>query len=81
MNAKAVNAINRSIHSQFPELQGVKPKIHLQASAKGDLSPNGAAYLLIYQHKVNMPYGKTLSVCVRVVADSSGKIFKISYSR
>jgi hypothetical protein len=81
MNNKAVDAVNRSIHHQFPELNGVKPKIRTQIDTKGAPGPTGAAYLLIYQHQVSVHDGKKLSVCVRVVTDSDGKIFKISYSR
>lgn len=86
MDAKAVATVNRFIHQKFPEMDGVQPKVRAQSISKGTGEKNAghdktSSYLLTYQSQVRTSNGKTLSLWVRVVADSEGKIIKISSSR
>jgi len=87
MDAKAVDTITNLIYRQFPEMDGVKPKIRLQSDepartgVKGVSIHSSESFLLTYQCKVNTSNGKPLSRSVRVVATSEGKILKITTSR
>lgn len=83
MDAKAADAITKIIHVQFPEMIGIKPKIRIQPSTKmgGKDISSSTSYLLTFQRQVNTVGGKSLSLWVRVVANSEGKILKISTSR
>lgn len=87
MDVKAVNVITKLIYRQFPEMDGVEPKIRHQteeparSKAKGMSIHSTESYLLIYQCKVNTSNGKTLSRSIRVVATPEGKILKITTSR
>lgn len=71
MNNAAKDKVSRHVERKFPELKGARPSIQPQ-------SPN---FLLIYKGKVELPGGKRMDRIVRVVADESGKIIRLSTSR
>jgi hypothetical protein len=71
MEKQTVATICKQIYRQFPEVDGVKPSI----------KPQGTNYLLVFHGTANMGGGKKIERTVRVVADSSGKISKVTTSR
>ncbi len=77
MNRDTVGKITRTVVSQFPELEGVRPAIRRQAPP-GD-SPD--LFLLTYKGAARLPNGKSLPRVVRVVADDEGHVIRISTSR
>jgi len=81
METKALDLISRSIHSQFPEFVGSKPKVRLQAEPKTGSKLKAPTYLLTYESRVLTAGGKTLTRWVRVIATEEGKIIKVTTSR
>jgi len=71
MEKNTVTTICKQIYRQFPEVDGVKPSV----------KPQGNNYLLVFHGSANMGGGKKIERTVRVVADSAGKISKVSTSR
>jgi hypothetical protein len=71
MDSQAISAICKQIYRQFPEVDGVKPSV----------KPQGNNYLLVFHGMANMGGGKKIERTVRVVADSAGKISKVTTSR
>ena len=67
-----ITAISRQVYMQFPEVDGKDPVIRLQGEDR---------FLLIYKGKSMTPNGRSLPRSVRVVADSKGKIHKMTTSR
>lgn len=76
MNNAAKSKVNRHVERKFPELKGARPSVKRQGSSSDQ--PN---YLLVYKGKAELPGGKTMDRIVRVVADESGKIIRLSTSR
>lgn len=75
MAPKNLNAINQQIYRQFPEVAGARPKVTQQKS-------RGAAnYLLTFNGRGEGPGGRSFKRTVRVIADESGRILKVSTSR
>lgn len=68
--------IARQVTRSFPEMNGVRPSVRQQGGKNGH-----AQYLLIFKGKSELPGGKTINRIVRVVADESGKIIRMSTSR
>lgn len=77
MDQKLVSRISKKVYSQFPELKGSKPKI---AHSKTRSSRN-ENFVLTYSIMSKGIRGKAIPRHVRVVADASGKIVKMSTSR
>jgi hypothetical protein len=77
MDRDVVARISRQIAKTFPEVAGVNPTIRRQQAPGND----GEQYLLTFKGKAALPGGRTLSRIVRVVADASGRILRISTSR
>ncbi|NTW08009.1 MAG: hypothetical protein HGA28_00375 [Anaerolineaceae bacterium] len=71
MEKETVNSICNQIYRQFPEVSGVKPSV----------KPQGSNYLFVFHGSANMGGGKKIERTVRVVADASGKINKVTTSR
>lgn len=68
-------AICKRVYSRCPVLKGVRPRVS-QQRAKGELR-----FLLRFEKTVQLPDGKALPTVVRVVANSNGKIIKLTSSR
>lgn len=85
MDTKFIEKISNSIHSRFPEISGVKPKVRKQSIPGSEKSrnnpPDQTNFLLTYQKNVKGPKGQTIQRWVRVVATQKGKIIKITTSR
>ncbi len=77
MKQQMVTEITRRVVEQFPELDGVRPAIRRQGVPGNGVSQ----FLLTYKGEAELPGGKTLKRIVRVVADESGRVIRISTSR
>lgn len=76
MNPRALGKINRRVGRQFPELAGVEPSVQEQRTPEAD-----SRFLLTYSGMAELPGGRRLKRIVRVVADATGKVLRISTSR
>ncbi len=79
MNDKQIKSITSKVSCQFPEVAGVQPKVRRQSG--GGSKSTAATYLITYQGKSKTADGKSITRIVRVTANDSGKIIKISTSR
>ncbi|HAY85889.1 MAG TPA: hypothetical protein DCY42_13525 [Chloroflexi bacterium] len=77
MDPKLIAKISRRVYTQFPELKGSKPKIK-QSKLLASQQTN---FVLTYNILSKDIRGHTIPRHVRVVADSTGKILKMSTSR
>ncbi len=78
MENKTIQRVSTQVYKQFPEVKGVQPKIRRQPQSRQ--APDGS-FLLTYTTHVPLPNGKELPRSIRVVADETGKIIKISTSK
>ncbi len=76
MNAEAMSRVNQKVIRQFPEMAGVDPQVRSQKTPDSHQQ-----FLLTYQGSADLPGGRTLKRIVRVVADSAGRVIRISTSR
>jgi hypothetical protein len=76
LNPKALSKINKQVGRQFPELDGVEPKVQVQHTPD-----ENRQFLLTYHGSAELPGGKRLKRIVRVVADVAGHVIRISTSR
>ena len=74
MKKEAVEKIKRTVVSQFPELDGVRPAVK---SEKG----GEPRYVVTFQGTAELPNGKTMKRIVRVVANEKGEVIRMSTSR
>ncbi len=72
MDAAAVEKVCQQVSQKFPGLRGVRPRVS---------GHEGGNFLLIFQTKSQTVNGHDLTQLIRVVADGSGKIIKLSTSR
>ncbi len=72
MDSGSKSLVCTEVYRQFPEVKGASPKI---TNLPGD------KYQLVFRGKVKTEDGKTLPRTVRVVADETGRIVKLSTSR
>ncbi len=79
MDAKTIDRISRQVLRQFPEMAGSAPRVTPQTGAKSPGRP--ATYLLAYTGSTGNAGGHSLNRTVRVVADDSGRILKVTTSR
>ena len=77
MKREAVAKVNRKVSKQFPEMKSVSPSIRSQSTSKN----GNQRYTLTYKGKAALPGGREISRIVRVVADETGKVFKMSTSK
>lgn len=76
MDTDIQNRIARQVARSFPEMNGVKPSVRRQAEKRGQ-----SQFLLVFKGRANLPGGRSLTRIVRVVADESGNIVRMSTSR
>jgi hypothetical protein len=79
MDDRQLKSISSQVSRKFPEVSGVKPNVKRQSSSKTKSSPS--TYLITYRGKSKAADGKSITRIVRVTANDSGKIIKISTSR
>jgi hypothetical protein len=77
MDRATLEKLSREVTRQFPEMSGIKPILRKQ----GKSSPEGQRYELTYKGKADLPGGRKISRIVRVIADESGHIIRISTSK
>ena len=80
MKQKSVQAISKEIYRRFPEVNGKKPKVQVRYSSKAKSVNSHRTYLLTFRTKVITSTNRMMPYFVRVVANESGKILKISMS-
>ncbi len=76
MDQNTKQRIARHVSRSFPEMSGIRPSIRQQGSKNGH-----SQYLLIFKGKSELPGGRSINRIVRVVADESGNIIRMSTSR
>ena len=76
MDARILDDVIKKIQRRFPEMAGIRPKVHTQRASEA----NGT-YLLVFQNHARVAGGQSLPRAVRVVVNEDGKILKISTSR
>lgn len=76
MEDRAIKKVTRKVTKQFPEMKGAKPTVRRRSS-----SGNKIQFELTYKGKVEVPGGRTLRRVVRVVADESGSVIRMSTSK
>jgi hypothetical protein len=76
METDVQNRIARQVVRSFPEMNGVTPSVRRQSEKHGQ-----SQFLLVFKGKASLPGGRTLTRIVRVVADESGNIVRMSTSR
>lgn len=81
MDKKAIDKISQSVYRQFPEFKGQRPKIDRNYGSQSKAAGKPDTHLLIFSTVAKNAAGKSIPRHVRVVADDSGKIIKISTSR
>jgi hypothetical protein len=75
LSKSQVDAICNKVYRRFPEMRGTRPRVKTQgANGKG-------RFLLLFKSRVTLDDGASMPVTVRAVADSSGRVIKISSSR
>jgi hypothetical protein len=77
MDAKTIEKITRKVTAQFPEMKSVRPSVRPQGARRNGKSQ----YLLLYKGSVEVPGGRRMRRVVRVVADSEGRVLRMSTSR
>ena len=73
LTQKAIKSITQEVSKQLPDLKNINPTITEYAPSSN--------YLLTYKTVVNLPGGNTMTKVAKVVANSKGKIIKISLSK
>lgn len=81
MEPKLIKSITKEVYRRFPDLEGSQPKVRLQSAPQAKSIPTSPKYLLTYRGKARSADGKTIHRMVRVIADTAGKILKITTSR
>lgn len=79
MNTNILKRISTQVYKQFPELEGIRPKVQSQSMPKA--MGEQMNYLIIYKGIVKTTAGKSVQRIVRVVVTSQGKILKMTTSR
>jgi hypothetical protein len=70
-----VDAICKQVYRRFPELRGARPRLRTEGG-------NGRErYVLSFKGTVRTSDGVSLPVSVRAVADSNGRVIKMTSSR
>lgn len=77
MDQQALKKVIRQVARQFPELKDAPPTIKKQIAVG-----NGKEqYVLTFKGEAELPGGRTIKRIVHVVADSSGKVIRMSTSK
>jgi hypothetical protein len=79
MDDRQLKSISSKVSRKFPEVSGARPQVKRQSSPKSKSSP--ATYLITYRGKSKTADGKSITRIVRVTANDTGKIIKMSTSR
>ncbi len=77
LEKKAIDKVAKEVSRRFPELAGTRARVE---PAKEDRKGQ-ANFLLTFHGRVLLPGGKSMPRVVRVIADASGKILKLTTSK
>ncbi len=77
MDKATLEQVSRHVAKKFPEMVGVQPTIRRQ----GNSSSDDPSFVLTYKGKAELPGGREISRIVRVVADESGRVIRMSTSK
>lgn len=77
MDQATLKQVSRHVAKKFPEMAGVRPTIRRQ----GNASSEDPCFVLTYKGKAELPGGRKMSRIVRVVADESGRVIRMSTSK
>ena len=77
MDERTIENISKQVGKRFPEITSKNPTVKTQKSGKGE----EARYVLTYKGRTQLPNGREMKQVVRVVADGSGRILKMSASK
>jgi hypothetical protein len=80
LSSAQIESIASQIYRQFPEVKDTRPSVQNQPGAKAP-GQSDNRYLLTFKGRGQGPGGQTINRIVRVVADSRGKVVKVSTSR
>ena len=72
MDSKLIEIINKQVYKKFPDFNGLKPALTSR--------PNDQV-LLVYKASAVTADGHAMNRTVRVVADASGEVIKMSTSK
>jgi hypothetical protein len=81
MDTKLLKSISSQVYQRFPELKDCQPKVQPQSVPQAKSTSAVPTYLIIYRGSASAPDGRSISRIVRVVANTNGKILKITTSR
>jgi hypothetical protein len=75
MDAEILSKVCAQVYSKYPEVNGIRPKVHAQAKV------GGTNHLLIFAGNAKSSSGKVLPRVLRVVVSDDGKIIKVTTSK
>jgi len=75
LTGEHIEAICKQVYGRFPTLMGVRPQVKRQRTDHED------RFLLRFEATLPLPDGASLSIIVRVVANSAGQVLKLTSSR
>ncbi|MGD2155282.1 MAG: hypothetical protein PVG14_14840 [Anaerolineales bacterium] len=87
MDPDLIKSINKKVSKKFPEMLGVKPKVHKRPFSEAKSSQQNTrfeeklTFLITYRNTVKSSNGNKIPRWVRVVVDQNGKIIKITTSK
>jgi hypothetical protein len=81
LDQDSIKTISKQIYRRFPEMDGCKPIVQEQSTPRPKSFISEPTFVITYQKIARSQMGKTIPRRVRVVADLSGKILRVSTSR
>jgi len=75
-----IKRISSQVYQRFPEMDGSKPIIQLQRGIQAKSVAQEPTLVIMYQTNARNPKGINIPRRVRVVADQTGNILRISTS-
>jgi len=81
LDQESIKMITKQIYRRFPEVDGSQPVVQQQSIMQAKTVSMEPTFVITYQGIAHAPSGKSIPRRVRVVADQSGKILRISTSR
>ncbi len=75
LSSSQVDAICKRVYRRYPELRGTRPRVKTQGANGKD------RFLLLFKSRITLDDGASMPVTVRAIADSTGRVIKISSSR
>tara|TARA_B100000945_G_scaffold321387_1_gene335636 strand:+ start:4909 stop:5169 length:261 start_codon:yes stop_codon:yes gene_type:complete len=84
LKSNKIRSISKKVYKKFPDLKNVTPTILEQSlpnvGNSKDTNPT-SHYQITYKTIAQLPDGNTMNKIVKVLANSNGKIIKMSLSK